>query len=118
MKQAITSAETLRQAAFDQVAQCRKSIEEDQINLSGLEESVRTYCLAVAALPKDQGVLHEEALQSLMLEVEALNLELKRAQDAVAVELAGLGRVKKANLAYHKSEGIGITSKPSKENKE
>jgi hypothetical protein len=115
MNKAEISPEQLRQAAFERVAECRQALAEGRADLSGLEHSVRGYCAAVAQLPEGQGRLHEPELKKLMLEVEALGIELAGAHDVIRKELEGLGRLKQANVAYHKSYAIGPAKIPKSE---
>ena len=90
------SADKLREAAFSCVAECRQNLKDGRSDLSGLERSVRDYCLAVSALPKEEGGAQEVYLKALMQEVERLSQELTKMQEAIRNELAGLGRDRKS----------------------
>jgi DNA repair ATPase RecN len=107
MGKATLSVEALKEAVFRHVELCRQSLKEGNANLAGLEEGVRSYCEAVANLPKDKGQGHAAELESLMAEIEALNSELAHMRDSVKAELSGLSRVRQANVAYHKSDAMG-----------
>jgi len=109
------STDKLREAAFSCVAECRQNLKEGRSDLSGLERSVRDYCVAIAALPKEEGVAQEAHLKALMQEVERLSQELARMQEAIRQELAGLGRIQQANVAYHKSYTVAPVPIPKDE---
>jgi hypothetical protein len=112
-----TSAQGLREAVFKKLARCREDIAHGTADLSGLEDSVRAYCEAVAALPKPEGAGHAKDLQLLMDEIGALGLELKEARDAVGRELEGLSRLREANVAYSRSDAI-VPARPRKKEDE
>jgi len=101
------SAKALKNAVFEQVAQYRRSLGEGRTDLSGLEDGVSAYCDAVAALPRDEARLHAQDLEALMREISALGEALKAAREGIRMELAALGRLKQANVAYSKSDAIG-----------
>ena len=109
------STDTLREAAFSCVAECRHNLKEGHSDLSGLERSVREYCLAVATLPKDEWPAHEAHLEMLMREVDRLSGDLLKAQEAIRAQLEGLGRIKQANVAYHKSYAVSPVKVPKRE---
>ena len=109
------TAGALKEAAFRRVAECRASLKHGNTDLAGLEKSVRAYCEAVAKLPKDQGVEHMAGLESLMQEVTSLKGELGVAREAIRQELAGLSRLKQANVAYQKSDAFGPKYRPKEE---
>ena len=102
------SAKHLKTEVFELVAGYKQHLQaQGDANLAALEGRVEAYCKAVAALPKEEGRVHEADLQLLMREITQLGDALKTAQEKVRVELAGLGRVRQANTAYKKSDSIG-----------
>jgi regulator of replication initiation timing len=109
------SAKKLKEAVFKQVAEYRQGLSEGLTDISGLEDGVRSYCEAVAALPVEEGRLHAQDLSDLTREVAALGAELKEAHAGVRSELAGLGRLRQANVAYSKSDAIGPVHRRKKE---
>jgi hypothetical protein len=111
----VETAETLKEAVFRRVAECRAGLESGGADMAGLEQSVRAYCEAVAALAKDQGFQHVAPLESLMKEVTALREDLSAAREAICQELTGLSRLKHANVAYQKSDAIGPKRPPKNE---
>jgi phage host-nuclease inhibitor protein Gam len=107
--------EALKDKVFAHVAECRASLQGGRENLTGLEEMVREYCGAVASLPKEEGKAHAQDLERLMDDIGALSLELVEARETVRRELTGLGRLKQASVAYHKSDAIGPVYRPKRE---
>ncbi len=112
------SAKALQKAVLGQVAQYRRNLSEGRTDISRLEQGVSAYCEAVAALPREEGMRHTEDLEHLMREVAALGEALKVAHEDIRKELAGLGRLKQANVAYSKSDAIGPVHRPKQEEDE
>ncbi|HEU5046574.1 MAG TPA: hypothetical protein VFT64_01890 [Rickettsiales bacterium] len=98
--------ETLKKATFDLVAECRENLRKGNVDLSGVENSVRAYCQSIAALPMEEGLQHREDLNALMEQVTLLGEELVAARDSVQTELGRMERIRKANVAYQTSDGI------------
>lgn len=101
------SAGLLGGAAFAHVVECRRSLKEGNTNLSDLEHKVRAYCDAVAALPKAEMKEHARHLEALVQEISKLGEELTAARETVKRELEGLGSLRRANIAYQKTDAIG-----------
>lgn len=98
--------ETLKKATFDLLNECRENLRHGNVDVSGVESSVRAYCASVAALPMEEGMQHKEDLNALMDLVTLLGEELVAARDSVQGELGRLEQVRKANVAYQISDGI------------
>lgn len=112
----MTSAKALKAAVFDQVADYSRRLQEQgEVDLAGLEEGVRAYCEAVATLPKEEGQKHSQDLQELMNAIASLGDALASAREEVQRELAGLGKLRHANVAYKKSDAIGPVVRPREE---
>jgi len=107
MTKAHISPPLLKQAVFELITECRQRLTQGQVDVSEVERSVRAYCEAVAALPVDQGRAHTQDLTDLMTMVTTLSDELVLARNAVNAELRALDNLKKANVAYQKSDSIG-----------
>jgi hypothetical protein len=102
-----SSADILGEAIFDRVAECRKQLHEGKADLAGVEDGVRAYCEAVAALPADESRKHAEKLSRLTEAMEALGGELTKARDLAQDELQAFDRLRKASNAYLKSDAMG-----------
>lgn len=70
------------------------------MELSGLDEQVRTLCDAVLTLSQDERVIYADRLQQLLGDLKALGDALVESRDKIAEELRGVADHKKANKAY------------------
>lgn len=102
------SPEALRDKAFYLVTTCRENLKAGNVDTSGIEESIRAYCESIAALPKEDGKLHQQDLNDLMQLIITLGEELVAAQNEVKRELGNLEDRRKANVAYKKSDGMPV----------
>lgn len=97
---------TVRETIFERIRECRQDIIQGKVDLSGIEQGVRAYCEAVASLPLDIAREHQPHLEALAGEVEALNMDLTVARDAVCGELDALDRLRQASAAYQRSDAM------------
>ena len=96
--------EVLKKSVFDLVNECRTKLTRGEVDLSDVETSVRGYCEAIANLPLEKGMAHRESLGELMDLIKKLEEELSIEKDKINKEMISLERIRKANIAYHKSD--------------
>jgi hypothetical protein len=99
--------EILKIEVFTLVANCRERLKSGMVDVSEIEGAVRGFCESVVALPSDQAGQYKQDLNDLMVEITKLGEELTIARDVVRKELGSLEKLRKANVAYQNSDGVG-----------
>ncbi|MEI6730680.1 MAG: hypothetical protein WCL30_05415 [Pseudomonadota bacterium] len=94
----------LKKAVFELVEDCREKLRNGIVEVADVEQSVRVYCEAIAALPLEEGQKHREDLQHLMSEITKLGEELLIERQIVLEKISSLELLRKANNAYNKPE--------------
>lgn len=105
-------AEALRQQAFDTLGTARSKLAAGVVDLSGVEESVRSFCAHLAAMHVEQARAFSPDLEELMEEMNKLERELEAARERVRGEMTLLSQHRSAATAYGKSDAIGGPNPP------
>lgn len=98
----------IRDDVFTVVELCRKQLAHGMVDLSLVEQVVKEYCQAISTLPTEKGREHIADLQALSQQMNVLETSLKEARNEVSLKLKELNAIKKADVAYKKTDGIGI----------
>lgn len=101
------SIESLRDAVFAMVENSRAQLQSGMVDLSPVENAVREYCSALSAMPLEDARSHSQDLHKLSETMILLEDDLQRARFLVQQRLTELGRVRRADAAYKKTDGIG-----------
>lgn len=101
------SIESLRDTVFTLVEDSRIQLQSGMVDLSPIEAAVRDYCSALSAMPLEDARSHSQDLQKLSEAMILLEDDLQRARFLVQQRLTELGRVRRADAAYKKTDGIG-----------
>lgn len=112
MNQPLATTQELEAEAFAAVARCREKLGGNDIDMSELTEPVRRYCEHLGSIPREEAVGHTKTLMRLMDEVTSLKTVLADTQGEVIQELGALTRVKRAHVAYQKSDAIAGEKPP------
>lgn len=100
--------ERLKSNAFEQVATSRLQLRGGMVDLSSVEDAVRAYCSALSEKnPEEWGPEHGVYLHELQEQMNLLEVDLRKARDAIQEKLASLNQHNKANSAYKKTDNIG-----------
>ena len=112
MNQHAASTEELEAQAFAAVARCREKLAGDDIDMSDLSEPVRRYCEHLGGLAREDAMRHMDTLKRLMADVTLLKAALGDAQVQVTESLGALPQMRRAHVAYQKSDAIAGEKPP------
>jgi hypothetical protein len=108
----MVSTQELEAEAFAAIARCRGKLAEDDIDMSELTEPVRRYCEHLGAIAREEAMEHMDTLKQLMEEVTLLRASLTDAQQQVSEAIGALPQVRRAHVAYQKSDAIAGEKPP------
>lgn len=106
---------TLRDKVFSQVDAFTAQLGEGSVDLAPVEASIRTYCEAISALPKEDARTHAGDLLQLEGKMRKLREALEYNRREIMQHLGTLTSHRRANTAYRKSDGIGEVYQPPEE---
>jgi hypothetical protein len=109
-------ADSLRKTVYEQLERCRATLKAGAVNMQPVQESVRVYCEALAELPRSVLTAHKADLEEMTLQLNALSETLVAEREGIRAQLDGLGKLRKANIAYQTSDSIGGVTRKKESN--